>query len=209
MTSFQNLSEQIQESFLKTAANVFLYHDNENRKALFQQMTNIVEKNCLINAKLREANNITERITYIHSSTDEKSESDNVLEKYENEMENINPDVSQNQHIIDFNRQIKNLLKDVELDQTEDGGDRNENDDLQFTENSVNVIDPFTKQRMTDPVKNKTCGHVYDRESVVAMLKVNPRTRCPVIGCGNKEYISIQNLEADIVLRTHLLKRRT
>ena len=55
--------------------------------------------------------------------------------------------------------------------------DESHDDDLQFTQDIVNVIDPFTKQRMTDPMKNKTCGHVYDRESVNAMLKVNSKTR--------------------------------
>lgn len=46
-----------------------------------------------------------------------------------------------------------------------------------MTQDEINVIDPFTKKRMTDPVKNKACGHVYDRESAMAVLKMNEKTR--------------------------------
>jgi SUMO ligase MMS21 Smc5/6 complex component len=50
-------------------------------------------------------------------------------------------------------------------------------DDIQITQNEINVIDPFTKKRMTDPVKNKICGHVYNRESIDCILKIKKETR--------------------------------
>ncbi|XP_051157726.1 E3 SUMO-protein ligase NSE2-like [Leptopilina boulardi] len=207
MTSFQNLHDQIQESFTKTAANIYSYHDQENQKAVFEQLRNVVEKNCIINTKLREANNVIERISTLHSRDNEGSQFEDILVKFKSEMDKINPDVSKNRYLVDFDRQVKELLKDADGGNN-DNNDEDGDDDLQFTQDTVNVIDPFTKKRMTDPVKNKTCGHVYDRESVTAMLKVNPRTRCPVMGCGSKEFITINNLEADIVLRTRLLKKK-
>ncbi|XP_043472929.1 E3 SUMO-protein ligase NSE2-like [Leptopilina heterotoma] len=208
MTSFENLAEQIQESFSKTAAHIFLYHEKDRQAELFEEMKNVVEKHCVINAKLQEANRVIERIAALQSSEGEGSQFEDILEKYKNEMDKINPDVSRNRNLVDFNRQIKDLLKDGENDKSKDNNDDDDDDDLQCTQKEINVVDPFTKKRMTDPMRNKLCGHIYDRESVTALLKVNPRTRCPVVGCGSKEFVTLQNLEADIVLRTRLLKMK-
>ena len=45
-------------------------------------------------------------------------------------------------------------------------------------------IDPFTSERLRDPVKNKQCGHVYERESVLQFLQSSRRrgTECPIAG---------------------------
>lgn len=49
--------------------------------------------------------------------------------------------------------------------------------DLRLTGTDINVIDPISKMRMTDPVRNAICGHIYDRESLMAMLQKNNKTR--------------------------------
>lgn len=50
-------------------------------------------------------------------------------------------------------------------------------DDIEMTQDTINVIDAFSKKRMTDPVKNKACGHIYDRETVNSVLTMNKNTR--------------------------------
>jgi len=100
--------------------------------------------------------------------------------------------------------------------------------DLQLTGSKINVIDPISKTRMTDPVKNAVCGHVYDRESLVAMLQKNKNTRyifyttiihqilgycyniyvcvhrCPVVGCTSTDYIVLSQCRPDIVTKLYL-----
>ena len=49
--------------------------------------------------------------------------------------------------------------------------------DLRLTGSEINVIDPISKMRMTDPVRNAVCGHIYDKASLVAMLQKNKNTR--------------------------------
>lgn len=49
--------------------------------------------------------------------------------------------------------------------------------DLQLMGTDINVIDPITKTRMTNPVRNAMCGHVYDKESLIALLRKNNKTR--------------------------------
>lgn len=43
-------------------------------------------------------------------------------------------------------------------------------EDLVATQYSHSLIDPISKKRMTSPVRNKLCGHVYDRNSVTSMI---------------------------------------
>ena len=35
----------------------------------------------------------------------------------------------------------------------------------------LNVIDPVTKKIMTKAVRNSKCGHVYDKASILTMIK--------------------------------------
>lgn len=53
--------------------------------------------------------------------------------------------------------------------------------ELQLTESQINVIDPITKTRIVDPVRNTVCGHVYDKQSVTAMLQKNKKTRYNIV----------------------------
>lgn len=50
-------------------------------------------------------------------------------------------------------------------------------------------IDPFSKTEIRNPVKNKTCGHVYDGDQLRKVLEgrgANQRQRCPIVGCSNR-----------------------
>ncbi|XP_064092434.1 E3 SUMO-protein ligase NSE2-like [Macrobrachium nipponense] len=77
-------------------------------------------------------------------------------------------------------------------------------EDLVATEEEVNIIDPITKTRMTEPVRNKICGHVYEKSSVLQMIRQKKRKgfRCPAMACANRSLINPQDLiDAPDVLR--------
>uniref|UniRef100_A0A1I7WJ47 E3 SUMO-protein ligase NSE2 n=1 Tax=Heterorhabditis bacteriophora TaxID=37862 RepID=A0A1I7WJ47_HETBA len=70
------------------------------------------------------------------------------------------------------------------------GSDIDNGDDLQIMQQTYSRRDPITKKEITDPVKNKYCGHVYDRASMDAFITDNKKRRvavyrCPNVGCGN------------------------
>lgn len=48
---------------------------------------------------------------------------------------------------------------------------------MQISGGYINVIDPISKKRIVDPVKNTICGHTYDRDSITGILKMNKKTR--------------------------------
>ncbi|XP_060849776.1 uncharacterized protein LOC132928864 [Rhopalosiphum padi] len=52
----------------------------------------------------------------------------------------------------------------------------------------IGKLDPFTKQPITKPVRNKICTHIYDQESVNQMFQHKLLISCPYIGCTNKRF---------------------
>jgi len=63
------------------------------------------------------------------------------------------------------------------------------------------LYDPWSKALMKNPVRNKMCGHIYDRDSVMLIIKDNIGIRCPVLGCANKTYIQPAHLVEDANVR--------
>lgn len=84
------------------------------------------------------------------------------------------------------------------------GGDEDDDEEIRMVKTNRNVIDPISKQRMTDPVKNTECGHSYEKSVVLQLIKKNPRTRCPMVGCSATSYIDRKHLVPDDDLRRYL-----
>ncbi|XP_063874547.1 E3 SUMO-protein ligase NSE2-like [Scylla paramamosain] len=98
---------------------------------------------------------------------------------------------------------FKDLLEQNNVSANSDG-------DLVATECSNNFLDPISKKRMTDPVRNKICDHVYDRGSITSMIsKSKNKFKCPAIGCANRKPIKVSDLkEAPDVKRQLTLQKR-
>ncbi|XP_037957798.1 uncharacterized protein LOC119687527 [Teleopsis dalmanni] len=64
----------------------------------------------------------------------------------------------------------------------------------------LNKFDPITKKQMVNPVKSIICGHHYEKESIMAMLKNRENAqkicKCPVAGCINNN-LQLNELEDD------------
>ncbi|XP_075165487.1 E3 SUMO-protein ligase NSE2-like [Haematobia irritans] len=83
------------------------------------------------------------------------------------------------------------------------GTSRTESDDL-VMESEINIYDPITKQRMTNPVRNTLCGHHYEKSHILEAIQINKRLRCPVAGCGNKQFVQGQHLKDDNLFKARL-----
>lgn len=82
---------------------------------------------------------------------------------------------------------------------------RVESDDF-VMESEINVFDPLTKQRMQNPVRNSICKHHYEKSSILEAIHINKRLRCPVAGCGNKNFVLQQHLIDDNMFKIRLQK---
>uniref|UniRef100_A0A914RQP0 E3 SUMO-protein ligase NSE2 n=1 Tax=Parascaris equorum TaxID=6256 RepID=A0A914RQP0_PAREQ len=55
----------------------------------------------------------------------------------------------------------------------------------------ISDVDPYTKKKIRTPLRNVHCGHVYDKEGVMALLQQcgapDHRRPCAVQGCENAD----------------------
>ena len=67
--------------------------------------------------------------------------------------------------------------------------------------------DPYTKQTMKEPVKNKICGHYYDKATVMEMIAKNAFEKCPYSGCANRKVLAKADLERDPGLKKEIQRQ--
>lgn len=81
-------------------------------------------------------------------------------------------------------------------------------EDIAMTQTDVNTRCPYTGKDMIIPVKNKNCGHHYDKEGITHYIKIKGRkAKCPVGGCGNEKPIEQSDLVEDKVLKKFIDKK--
>ena len=113
--------------------------------------------------------------------------------------------------------QYKNLVHLLGDDQQES------NEDVEMLQTDFVIPnDPFSRMEIVNPVRNKNCNHLYDKEQFLKIFETRPRNRfdrflcectffllisiyffvihsaikCPYTGCANKK-VSIDDVEDD------------
>jgi len=76
------------------------------------------------------------------------------------------------------------------------------------TSEHITTIDPITKQKLTDPVRNCRCKHIYGRAAILQLIKKNPKIRCPMMGCSNIHFLKARDLSSDPKLTAAVLKKQ-
>lgn len=201
MTQSKEVAEELFECYTKTAENIVIYI--QDREKIIADLKDVVQKNCEIDTKLSMIREIKDEI--LEKYNDKKVTEKNIpkiIKDYEKAIYTMNVDVSTNERLLEFNRQLEALLSDANKNQNIE--ESNSDEELQLQTDSMNVIDPISKMRIKDPIKNIACGHTYDRQNIMALLKVNKKTRCPMVGCKNTNYIEITNLQTDVAMKVFL-----
>ncbi|KAK9304944.1 hypothetical protein QLX08_003876 [Tetragonisca angustula] len=204
MTQSQQVIEELYDTYTKTAANIIAYYGSNERDEKLQELKDIVKNNCIQDKKLKSTEIIKCRISSLYNDdNDNHVTSDNIgsiINEYKQAISEISTDVSNDDKLIEFDKHVEALL---------DGVVEKKNDvdaELQLVGGYINVIDPISKKRIVDPMKNIICGHTYDRQSITQILKVNKKTRCPVIGCKSTEFVTLKHLRTDVVTKAYLEK---
>ncbi|XP_003704077.1 E3 SUMO-protein ligase NSE2 [Megachile rotundata] len=203
MTQSQHVLQELYESYTKAAVNIISYYEMPERKNKLKELRDLVQNNCVQNKKLKSAETIKNRLLDIYNDEDDDSteiDIESIIQQYKQTISEIDIDVSNDDNLIEFDKQVEALLDKI-------GNEANDEDaEMQLTGGYINVIDPISKKRIVDPVKNTLCGHTYDRDSITQILKINKKTRCPVVGCKSKEFVLLSHLRTDIVTKTYLEK---
>ncbi|KAM4688897.1 E3 SUMO-protein ligase NSE2-like [Discoglossus pictus] len=77
-------------------------------------------------------------------------------------------------------------------------------EDIAVSQSQMNFMCPITQLEMTNPVKNKVCGHTYEREAIERMIQnrhqKKKKARCPKVGCDHSD-MKITDLIPDTALK--------
>ncbi|XP_076673998.1 E3 SUMO-protein ligase NSE2 [Andrena cerasifolii] len=205
MTQSQQVIEELYDCYTTTAANIISYYGAAERKTKLKELREIVQNNCLQDKKLKSAELIKEQFLSVYNDDDDETQTDieAITREYTESISKLDTNVSNDEKLLLYDRQLEALLDKVANEEND------EDADLQVSGGLINVIDPISKKRIVDPVKNSICGHTYDRESITEILKINKKTRCPVVGCKSKEFVTLAHLRTDIVTRAYLEKNHT
>ncbi|CAL7946951.1 unnamed protein product [Xylocopa violacea] len=200
MTQTQQIVEELYDFYTKTAVNIITYYDANEREEKLKELRDIVENNCSQLKKLQSAESIQRRILDLYEDDDTEHNIASIIEEYNRAISEISTNVSKDKKLIEFDKHVEILLDKAPCE------DDDEDVELQLSGGYLNVIDPISKKRIVDPVKNTKCGHTYDRESITGMLKINNKTRCPVMGCKSTDFVTLSQLRSDIVMKAYLEK---
>lgn len=111
-------------------------------------------------------------------------------------------------------KELEQLLTVEEPVTDEDAPDQPVATDEDFAiENSQSdhiPMDPFSRHEVEEPVRNKHCKHVYDKKGITTYIIQSRRARCPVIGCGNRQVITFNDLieDRELSARIHRIRHR-
>nr|XP_033321822.1 E3 SUMO-protein ligase NSE2-like [Megalopta genalis] len=204
MTQSQQTIEELHDSYTQTAANIISYFGGNEVKEKLKELRDIVENNCVLGKKLRSVEDTKNHLFNLYNDENAQSDLETIIQEYKNSISEINTDVSDNSKLIDYDNHVKALLDEIGDKEEEENDD--EDVDMMLTGGLINVIDPISKKRIVDPVKNIVCGHTYDRETITELLKINEKTRCPVVGCKTTDFVKLKDLRLDIVTKMYLDK---
>jgi hypothetical protein len=90
------------------------------------------------------------------------------------------------------------------------GDDDDDDDDLEIVRNNDDVHAlkcPLTGMLFANPVRNKVCGHVYDKAGLAQLLSMR-KTTCPVPGCSNNS-LSQAQVEEDEQMKLKVKRHKT
>ncbi|XP_076232919.1 uncharacterized protein LOC143178266 [Calliopsis andreniformis] len=202
MTQSQQVIQELYDCYTKTAANIISYYTADEKKKKLKELRNIVENNCIQDKKLKSAESIKDRLLDLCRDDEDDREADieAIKQEYKTAISEIDTNASNDDKLLEFDRHVDALLDRIHSEEND------ADEEMQLIGGYINVTDPISKKRIVDPVKNSICGHTYDRESITQILKINKKTRCPVIGCKSTEFVTLANLRTDIVTKTYLEK---
>lgn len=152
------------------------YYRNESTLSSFNEL----EPYVLHFAKVKEVNRVNnevfkEVITNLTSSPDDVN-SDYILQQFNQKVQTAAAELEQeNFECYDNLKQIISEVQKIIM--------KKNDDDIVEVFKSMNKIDPITQLPIVDPVKNKNCGHVYEKSSIYHLFKKNSVIKCPIPSC--------------------------
>lgn len=105
----------------------------------------------------------------------------------------------------EFNQKIHEILSPDEPYQPQQSCSTSLDDDIEMTQTTINTKCPYTGKEMLIPMKNKICGHNYEKEGILQYIhQRKKKARCPLGGCSNEKPIELSDLEENKELKRYI-----
>ncbi|XP_053688691.1 uncharacterized protein LOC128737939 [Sabethes cyaneus] len=144
----------------------------------------------------------------MHNKALKESSSEVTLEEFDRRYQS---NITTNKSNVKNLKRYKDFIGQTKLLLTHDDGGPNPSqsyDEELVVEETICDIDPITKRPLEIPVRNQKCNHVYEKSAIESLIKNNPRTRCPVMGCAAGQYVTLADLVEDKKLQHNLMLQR-
>jgi len=132
-----------------------------------------------------------------------------VLENsFKNERQRTSDDINVWDHefMVAFVDQLKAIDSSIPI---KTGANGTRDTEMEMSVAHVSTKCPFTQVEMVNPVKDKTCGHSFEKEAVLSHIsneqKKGKSAKCPYPGCMN--VLRANNLEENVAIK-RLQRRR-
>ncbi|XP_053571323.1 E3 SUMO-protein ligase NSE2 [Bombina bombina] len=119
--------------------------------------------------------------------------------------QNTDLDLQHNERVVQFKEQLREMSRQMGLS-VESTAETFEDidEDIAVTQSQTIFICPITQLEMENPVKNKVCGHTYEKEAIERLIQnrhqKKDKATCPKIGCGHND-MKIADLVPDTALK--------
>ncbi|XP_042321740.1 E3 SUMO-protein ligase NSE2 [Sceloporus undulatus] len=131
-----------------------------------------------------------------------------VVEEKFKALESLNNDhdLQRNEKFVLFKDQLRKMKAQfsVQSDPEQIPDLEQVDEDIAVTQSQINFICPITQEEMRKPVKNKICGHTYEKDAILELIRTKEQRKkkacCPTVGCNNRQ-VKKSDLVPDEVLK--------
>lgn len=155
----------------------------------------------------QEIKHLQEAVDFVKQQSQDSDVSlETALDRKLEELKSETSDSMLLQHdkIQEFNQRMRNALHQDEalgFGVPTQGSD----EDVEMTEEKVNTQCVYTGMEMVHPVRNKHCGHNYDKEGIQQYIKRRKeKAMCPRGGCLNEKPLEMSDLEDNKELKRYI-----
>lgn len=122
-----------------------------------------------------------------------------------NQKKNTDDALKKTDKFLQFKEQLRDLRKQMGVSQdSADQALEEDDEEVAVTQSMANFSCPITQMEMVNPVKNKECGHTYEKEAIEKMIQrrhqLSKNARCPRVGCDISD-MNISDLVPDSALK--------
>lgn len=192
MADMEELHNECVESLFNCVDNMQKYLNPDERSAELNKLQILVKEYCVLDYQRQVSKKALEQ-TVTGLSADQLPMLDTNFDTNLKKLMSKQPKPANHPTYIRFITKTTEVENDEELDMSE----------IITTVATEQYIDAITQKQIVSPVRNRKCNHVYEK-SIRELIKKRPRTKCPIVGCKNREFLTQADLVNDENLKIHL-----